>query len=79
MNGVEPFLPSYNLFSPNYHHHGAAGVSDEFPLAFMWAGNRTLRIADGPDEVHRNAVAKLELSKHMTLPGEDSELPVTRS
>ena len=59
--------------------HGAAGVSDEFPLAYMWAGNRTLRIADGPDEVHRNAVAKLELAKHMTLPGEDTELPITRS
>jgi acyl-CoA dehydrogenase len=59
--------------------HGAAGVSDEFPLANMWAGNRTLRIADGPDEVHRNAVAKLELAKHIPLPGEDLELPVTRS
>jgi acyl-CoA dehydrogenase len=59
--------------------HGAAGVSDEFPLAYMWAGNRTLRIADGPDEVHRNAVAKLELAKHMTLPGEELELPITRS
>jgi acyl-CoA dehydrogenase len=59
--------------------HGAAGVSDGFPLAYMWAGNRTLRIADGPDEVHRNAVAKLELAKHMTLQGEDTELPITRS
>jgi acyl-CoA dehydrogenase len=59
--------------------HGAAGVSDEFPLASMWAGNRTLRIADGPDEVHRNAVAKLELAKHMSLPGEDLDLPITRS
>ena len=59
--------------------HGAGGVSDDFPLASMWAGNRTLRIADGPDEVHRNAIAKLELSKHMALPGEDLELPVTRS
>ncbi|OGQ55819.1 MAG: acyl-CoA dehydrogenase [Deltaproteobacteria bacterium RIFCSPLOWO2_02_FULL_53_8] len=59
--------------------HGAAGVSDEFPLAAMWAGNRTLRIADGPDEVHRNAVAKLELAKHMSLPGEDLDLPITRS
>ncbi|MBZ2207511.1 acyl-CoA dehydrogenase family protein [Massilia soli] len=44
--------------------HGAAGVSDDFPLAYQWAGNRTLRLADGPDEVHRNAVAKLELAKH---------------
>ncbi|EGF33353.1 acyl-CoA dehydrogenase-like protein [Oxalobacteraceae bacterium IMCC9480] len=59
--------------------HGAGGVSDDFPLASMWAGNRTLRIADGPDEVHRNAIAKLELSKHMGLPGEDLELPITRS
>jgi len=44
--------------------HGAAGVSDDFPLAYQWAGNRTLRLADGPDEVHRNAIAKLELSRY---------------
>jgi acyl-CoA dehydrogenase len=44
--------------------HGAAGVSDDFPLAAQWAGNRTLRLADGPDEVHRNAIAKLELAKY---------------
>ncbi|HEY0061675.1 MAG TPA: acyl-CoA dehydrogenase family protein [Telluria sp.] len=49
--------------------HGAAGVSDEFPLAYQWAGNRTLRLADGPDEVHRNAIAKLELAKHMQPAG----------
>jgi acyl-CoA dehydrogenase len=48
--------------------HGAAGVSDEFPLAYQWAGNRTLRLADGPDEVHRNAIAKLELAKHLPMP-----------
>ncbi|GAA4029373.1 acyl-CoA dehydrogenase family protein [Actimicrobium antarcticum] len=59
--------------------HGAGGVSDDFPLASMWAGNRTLRLADGPDEVHRNAIAKLELSKYIALPGEDLELPITRS
>jgi acyl-CoA dehydrogenase len=57
--------------------HGAAGVSDDFPLAYQWAGNRTLRLADGPDEVHRNAIAKLELAKHIKL-GEDLSLPVTR-
>ncbi len=57
--------------------HGAAGVSDEFPLAYQWAGNRTLRLADGPDEVHRNAIAKLELSKHLKL-SESLALPVTR-
>jgi acyl-CoA dehydrogenase len=44
--------------------HGAAGVSDDFPLAAQWAGNRTLRLADGPDEVHRNAIAKLELARY---------------
>ena len=44
--------------------HGAAGVSEEFPLAYQWAANRTLRLADGPDEVHRNAIAKLELAKY---------------
>ncbi|AXA91059.1 acyl-CoA dehydrogenase family protein [Massilia sp. YMA4] len=45
--------------------HGAAGVSGEFPLAYQWAMNRTLRLADGPDEVHRNAVAKIELAKYL--------------
>ena len=59
--------------------HGAGGVSDDFPLASMWAGNRTLRLADGPDEVHRNAVAKLELAKHMDIPGAEIDLPITRS
>jgi acyl-CoA dehydrogenase len=44
--------------------HGAGGVSDDFPLAALWAGARTLRLADGPDEVHRDAIAKLELSRH---------------
>lgn len=59
--------------------HGAGGVSDDFPLASMWAGNRTLRIADGPDEVHRSAVAKLELAKHIAMPAAELELPITRS
>ena len=44
--------------------HGGAGVSGDFPLACYYAGARTLRFADGPDEVHRNAIAKLELGKH---------------
>ena len=43
--------------------HGAAGVCDDFPLAQMWAHTRTIRLADGPDEVHREAIAKLELKK----------------
>ncbi|UVW26929.1 acyl-CoA dehydrogenase family protein [Massilia sp. H6] len=49
--------------------HGAAGVSEDFPLAWQWAGNRALRLADGPDEVHRNAVAKLELAKYAKAHG----------
>jgi acyl-CoA dehydrogenase len=41
--------------------HGAAGVGEDFPLAAAWAHSRALRIADGPDEVHRNQIARLEL------------------
>jgi acyl-CoA dehydrogenase len=44
--------------------HGAAGVSSDFPLAELFATIRTLRIADGPDEVHRALIAKLELRKY---------------
>jgi len=43
---------------------GGGGVSQEFELAAAWAGARTLRLADGPDEVHREAIAKLELKKY---------------
>jgi acyl-CoA dehydrogenase len=43
--------------------HGAAGVSQDFELAAMWANSRTLRLADGPDEVHMESIAKLELAK----------------
>jgi len=42
--------------------HGAAGVSQDFPLAKAWAGMRTLRLADGPDDVHLEAIAKQELA-----------------
>ena len=43
--------------------HGGAGMSQDFPLAYFYTLSRTLRFADGPDEVHRNAIAKLELGK----------------
>ena len=43
--------------------HGGGGVSDDFPLAKSWAYARTIRLADGPDEVHVEAIAKLELSR----------------
>jgi acyl-CoA dehydrogenase len=46
--------------------HGGAGVSDDVPLARMWAGMRTLRIADGPDAVHLRTVARQELGKYST-------------
>lgn len=44
--------------------HGGAGVSDDFTLANHWANARTLRLADGPDEVHRRQIANLELRKY---------------
>ncbi|TCJ15324.1 acyl-CoA dehydrogenase [Rubrobacter taiwanensis] len=44
--------------------HGGAGVSEDFPLAYFWAASRTLRLADGPDEVHRATIARLELRRH---------------
>jgi len=44
--------------------HGAAGVSEDFGLAQAYAHARTLRIVDGPDEVHRNQIGRLELAKH---------------
>jgi len=43
--------------------HGGAGVCQDFELAAMWASARTLRLADGPDEVHMESIAKLELAK----------------
>ncbi len=46
--------------------HGGAGVSDDFPLAAAYAQARTLRFADGPDEVHRNAIAKQELGRYLS-------------
>jgi acyl-CoA dehydrogenase len=45
--------------------HGAGGVSQDFPLAALWAGARSLRLADGPDEVHKRSLAYRELKKYM--------------
>jgi acyl-CoA dehydrogenase len=44
--------------------HGAGGVSQDFPLARMYAHIRGLRLADGPDEVHKMTIARAELRKH---------------
>ncbi|SFU68037.1 acyl-CoA dehydrogenase [Paenacidovorax caeni] len=57
--------------------HGGAGISDDFPLAYAYANARTLRFADGPDEVHRNAIAKWELGKWAPH-GSNAPVPVTR-
>jgi acyl-CoA dehydrogenase len=45
--------------------HGGGGVSDDFPLAWMYAHIRTLRLADGPDEVHKLTIARQELRRHV--------------
>ena len=55
--------------------HGGGGVSQDFPLASMYAHMRTLRLADGPDEVHRRVIAREELSKYSD---QSSEVVVTR-
>jgi len=57
--------------------HGGGGVSDDFPLAYAYAVARTLRFADGPDEVHRNSIAKWELGKYGSY-GRDATAAVTR-
>jgi acyl-CoA dehydrogenase len=52
-------------------------MCDDFPLAYSYVTARTLRFADGPDEVHRNAIAKLELGKYAANP-KPVEMPITR-
>jgi len=52
--------------------HGAAGVSQDFPLALLWVLQRTLRLADGPDEVHRRVVARAELARYQRNPVTDA-------
>jgi acyl-CoA dehydrogenase len=58
--------------------HGAAGVSDDFCLAYAYCTQRWLRLADGPDEVHRQSIAKLELARHIATAPQDVEMPITR-
>jgi acyl-CoA dehydrogenase len=49
--------------------HGGAGVCQDFPLALAWAHTRTLRLADGPDEVHLESIAKQELADQLRAAG----------
>ncbi|MGE0314711.1 MAG: acyl-CoA dehydrogenase family protein [Lautropia sp.] len=60
--------------------HGGGGVTSDFELAYMYAHARTLRLVDGPDEVHRASIAKLELARHSAVPGaaDKVEMPITR-
>jgi acyl-CoA dehydrogenase len=62
--------------------HGGGGVSDDFVLAGFYAAARTLRLADGPDEVHRDSIAKLEFGRQRALrtglAAPEVEMPVTR-
>lgn len=55
--------------------HGGAGMSDDFPLTQLYAYARCLRLADGPDEVHRHLIAKFELARYLPK----KYLPETRS
>jgi len=59
--------------------HGAGGVSDDFGLASAWAHQRTLRLADGPDEVHARAIARIEFARHAPKPqaGNDPGVPMS--
>ena len=52
-------------------------MADDFPLAYSYTSARTLRFADGPDEVHRNAIAKMELGKY-AVDAKPVEMPITR-
>jgi acyl-CoA dehydrogenase len=56
--------------------HGGGGVSDDFPLAYMYAYLRTLRLADGPDEVHKMSVARQELRRQRERRGDAKPAPV---
>jgi acyl-CoA dehydrogenase len=58
--------------------HGAAGLSQDTPLAALWAAARTIRLADGPDEVHRRSLARRELKKYQQ-PNDSTAAPMTRS
>ncbi len=61
---VKAPLTALKVLDDAVQAHGGGGVSDDFGLAETWAQSRTLRLADGPDEVHRRTVARIEFKKH---------------
>jgi acyl-CoA dehydrogenase len=77
---IKVIVPSMTLRIVDWaiQAHGAAGVCQDFELAHLWASQRTLRLADGPDEVHRNAIAKLELAAYRGRSPDSVEMPITR-
>jgi acyl-CoA dehydrogenase len=66
ISGIKVAIPNMTLkvIDRAIQVHGAAGVTQYYPLAQMYAGTRTLRIADGPDEVHKMTIARREILKH---------------
>src|ERR1039458_6141195 len=67
ISGIKVAIPNMTLkvIDRAIQVHGAAGVSQYYPLAHMYASTRTLRIADGPDEVHKMTIARREILKHL--------------
>jgi acyl-CoA dehydrogenase len=63
---IKVYVPNItlNIIDRAIQMHGGIGISQRTPLAKMWANARTLRFADGPDEVHRMVVARIELLKY---------------
>ncbi|MDH4147400.1 MAG: acyl-CoA dehydrogenase family protein [Acidimicrobiia bacterium] len=88
ISGIKVAIPNMTLkiVDRAIQVHGAAGVTQFFPLAHMYAHQRTLRIADGPDEVHKMTIARREILKHdpsfrmnaMAGSGADANTPVMR-
>ena len=87
ISGIKVAIPNITLkiVDRAIQVHGAGGVSQYFPLAHMWAHQRTLRIADGPDEVHKMTIARREILKHdpsfrmnATAGSADADTPVMR-
>jgi acyl-CoA dehydrogenase len=66
ISAIKVLVPSVveRVFDRAIQTYGGAGVSDDFPLAYGWAYNRTLRLVDGPDEVHKAAIARRELKRY---------------
>jgi acyl-CoA dehydrogenase len=58
------FAPASNATATTMQVHGVAGVTDDFGLGYAYARARIMRYVDGPEEVHRNTIARMELAKH---------------